>query len=140
VTLSLVNPSLSVPCAYQLYLPEGWAEDRRRRHDAGIPDAIGFQTKPELALTQIDQLLADDLPRAPVVADAGYGSATEFRQGLTARGLPYAVGIMRETTVWPQGFTPASPPRSSRPGRPATRLRRGPGQRPVSVRVPGSKA
>jgi SRSO17 transposase len=135
VTLSLVNPSMSVPCAYRLYLPEGWAEDRGRRRAAAIPEEIGFQTKPELALAQIDQLLADDLPRAPVVADAGYGSATEFRQGLTVRGLSYAVGIMRETTVWPQGYTPRPPPRSSGRGRPATRLRRDPHHRPASVRV-----
>jgi len=38
-------------------------------------------------LAQVDDLLAADLPRVPVVADAGYGSATEFREGLTARGL-----------------------------------------------------
>ena len=133
VTLSLVNSSMSVPCAYRLYLPEAWAKDRGRRRAAAIPEAIGFQTKPELALAQVDELLADDLPRAPVVADAGYGSATEFREGLTARGLSYAVGIMRETTVWPQGADPVAPPRSSGRGRPATRLRRGPDHQPVAV-------
>lgn len=135
VTLSLVNPAMSVPCAYRLYLPEVWAKDRKRRRAAAIPGAIGFQTKPELALTQVDELLADDLPRAPVVADAGYGSATEFREGLTARGLSYALGIMRETTVWPQGDSPLPPPRSSGRGRPAKRLRRDPDHRPVSVRA-----
>jgi SRSO17 transposase len=135
VTLSLVNSSMSVPCAYRLYLPEAWAKDRGRRRAAAIPEAIGFQTKPELALAQVDELLADDLPRAPVVADAGYGSATEFREGLTARGLSYAVGIMRETTVWPQGADPVAPPRSSGRGRPATRLRRGPDHQPVAVRA-----
>lgn len=135
VTLSLVNPSMSVSCAYRLYLPEAWSADRGRRRTAAIPDAIGFQTKPALALTQVDELLAEDLPRAPVVADAGYGSTTEFRQGLTARGLCYAVGIMRETTVWPQGDSPVPPPRSSGRGRPATRLRRDPDHRPLSVRA-----
>jgi SRSO17 transposase len=135
VTLSLVNPSMSVPCAYRLYLPESWAEDRGRRRAAVIPAEIGFQTKVELALAGIDQLLADDLPRSPVVADAGYGSATEFRAGLTARGLSYAVAIMRETTVWPQGHGPLVPSRSGGRGRPATRLRRDPTHQPVSVRA-----
>src|SRR5271167_3585241 len=87
VTLSLVNPSMSVPCAYRLYLPKAWSEDRERRRAAAIPDEIGFQTKPELALAQVDDLLAADLPRAPVVADAGYGSAT--RRSF-ARALPRA--------------------------------------------------
>ena len=135
VTLSLVNPAMSVPCAYRLYLPEAWSEDRGRRRAAAIPERIGFQTKPELALAQVDELLVADLPRAPLVADAGYGSATEFRQGITARGLSYAVGIMRETTVWPQGDSPVPPPRSSGRGRPATRLRRDPEHPPVSVRA-----
>src|SRR5208283_2175179 len=38
VTLSLVNPSMSVPCAYRLYLPKAWSDDRERRHAAAIPD------------------------------------------------------------------------------------------------------
>ncbi|MFE7748153.1 transposase, partial [Streptomyces sp. NPDC057428] len=29
----------------------------------------------------------------PVVADAGYGDATGFREGLTERGLTYAVAV-----------------------------------------------
>jgi SRSO17 transposase len=54
-----------VPCAYRLYLPKAWSEDRQRRRAAAIPHEIGFQTKPELALAQVDDLLAADLPRAP---------------------------------------------------------------------------
>jgi SRSO17 transposase len=135
VTLSLVNSSMSVPCAYRLYLPESWAGDHGRRRAAAIPDEIGFPDQTGAGLGADRSALADDVPRAPVVADAGYGSATEFRQGLTVRGLSYAVGIMRETTVWPQGYTPLPPPRSSGRGRPATRLRRDPEQRPVSLRV-----
>jgi SRSO17 transposase len=88
------------------------------------------------AKTMLDRTAEQfDVAPSRLVADAGYGSATEFRQGLTARGLSYAVGIMRETTVWPQGYTPRPPPRSGSRGRPATRLRRDPDHRPVSVRV-----
>ena len=134
-TVSLANASMSVPCAYRLYLPESWARQRPRRRTAGVPDEIGFEKKWQLALAQIDQLLADDLPRAPVVADAGYGSASEFREGLSARGLSYAMGVMHETTVWARGYRPVPPPRRSGRGRPATRLRRDPDHRPVSLRA-----
>ncbi len=135
VTVSLANASMSVPCAYRLYLPESWARQRPRRRTAGVPDEIGFEKKWQLALAQIDRLLADDLPRAPVVADAGYGSASEFREGLSARGLSYAMGVMHETTVWARGYRPVRPPRRSGRGRPATRLRRDPDHRPVSLRA-----
>lgn len=133
VSVSLANAVMSMPAAYRLYLPEAWANDAKRRKEAGVPAGIGFRKKWEIALEQIDHLLADDLPRAPVVADAGYGDATEFREGLTARKLMYAVGIKEQTTVWAPGTEPLRPVRAHGRGRPPTLLRRGPGHCPVSV-------
>ena len=69
VTVSLMNPSVSVPAAYRLYLPESWANDRRRRKQAGIPEDIVFQPKWAIALEAIGALLAEERPRAPVVAN-----------------------------------------------------------------------
>jgi SRSO17 transposase len=133
VTVSLANSTMSVPCAYQLYLPEAWAQDRKRRQQAGVPREVAFATKWAIALAAIDRLLADDLPRAPVVADAGYGDVTAFRDGVTQRGFSYAVGIKPDTTVWPPGATPLPPKRWSGRGRPPTRIRRAGRRRPVSV-------
>lgn len=135
VTISLVNAVMSVPAAYRLYLPETWATDRPRCREAGIPKEVKFRKKWEIALAEIDQLLADDLDRAPVVADAGYGTTTEFRDGLTVRQLLYAVGVSEEVTVWPVGREPRAPdpPHPHRPGRPATRLRRTAEHQPVAV-------
>jgi SRSO17 transposase len=135
VTISLVNAVMSVPAAYRLYMPEAWAKDRRRCREAGVPKDVKFHTKWEIALEEIDQLLADDLPRAPVVADAGYGTTTEFRDGLTARQLLYAVGISEEVTVWPEGREPLAPAphQPHRSGRPAKLLRRSAEHCPVSV-------
>ena len=65
VTLSLVNAALSLPCAYRLYLPEPWAQDRRRRAAAHVPPAVRFQPKWVIALAEIDRLLGDEVPRAP---------------------------------------------------------------------------
>ena len=133
VTVSLANAMMSVPASYQLYLPESWAKDRRRCQNAAVPTTVKFQKKWEIALAQIDRLLADDMPRAPVVADAGYGVATEFREGLVARGLSYAVGISAEVSVWPPGQQPLPALKWSGRGRPPKLLRRSATQRPVSV-------
>ena len=45
VTVTLANEAVSVPAAYTLYQPEGWAKDRCRRRDAGVPDDLPFRTK-----------------------------------------------------------------------------------------------
>src|SRR3989304_3873607 len=45
VSVSVANDAVSLPVAYQLYLPESWAGDRRRRRAAGVPDHLTFQPK-----------------------------------------------------------------------------------------------
>ena len=124
VSVSVANEAVSLPIAYQLYLPEAWASDRRRRRAAGVPDAITFQPKWQIALGQIHAVQAEDVPRAPVVADAGYGDTTAFRDALTTVGLTYVVGVKKETTAWPPGEAPRPPKRWTGRGRPSTRVQR----------------
>ena len=133
VTVSLVNEILSVPCAYRLYLPEGWAGDRQRRAVAGVPEPVAFEKKWEIAVGMIDQLRAEGLPLAPILADSGFGVASEFREALTERGLVYAVGVTEETTVWPPGQEPLPPEPWTGRGRRPKLLRRTPEHHPVSV-------
>jgi len=133
VTVSLVNAALSVPAAYRLYLPEVWARDRRRRRRAYVPPSVRFAPKWTLALAEVDRLLAADVPRAPVVADAGYGDVVAFRDGLTARGLSYAVGVQSDTAVWPPGQAPVGPAPWCGWGPHPRRLRRTARQRPLAV-------
>jgi len=64
------------------------------------PDALEFRTKWQIALEQITQLAVEGVPAAPVVADAGYGVVTAFRDALTAHGIAYVVGSAPRTTVW----------------------------------------
>src|SRR3954447_7785817 len=52
VSLSLANHAASLPIAWRLYLPLEWTADAGRRTAAGIPETIGFLTKPEIALEQ----------------------------------------------------------------------------------------
>ena len=135
VSVSLAHEQASVPVAYRLYLPEAWAQDRRRRRAAGVPDTIAFRPKWQIALEQIMHLTAEGVPAAPVVADAGYGVVTAFRDALTARGIPYIVGISSETTVWPSGQAPLPPRKYGGYGRPPTLVRRTRHHRPRSVQA-----
>ena len=62
VSVSLACAAASLPVACQLYLPEEWADDPARREKAGVPEAIEFATKPQIALEQIERLLAQGAP------------------------------------------------------------------------------
>ena len=95
VSLSLANHHASLPVAYRLYLPEEWAQDRERREKAGVPEEIGFKTKPEIALEQIRAAYQVGLPRGVVLMDAGYGANTQLRMDISALGLTYVAGVLR---------------------------------------------
>jgi len=135
VSLSVSTWSSSLPVAWRLYLPEVWCQDSERRQQAGIPETIKFQTKPEIALEQIRQALAQEVPAGVVLADAGYGNGNAFRAAITQFGLQYVVGIESSTTVWEPGqqALPA-PPRKPGRGAPPKRLQRNTDHQPVSVK------
>src|ERR1700732_2827551 len=59
------------------------------------------RSKPEIALAEIDRAMAANVRFGCVLADAGYGLSAPFRQGLTERGLAWAVGIPRHLKVYP---------------------------------------
>jgi SRSO17 transposase len=132
VTLSLANHHASLPVAYQLYLPQEWADDEERRRKAGVPDDIEFKTKPEIALEQVRWALEAGLPRGVILMDAGYGAGTELRSTITALDLPYVAGIGPQTTVWAPGEEPL-PPKTGR-GRRAKLVRRDAKHKPISVK------
>jgi SRSO17 transposase len=134
VSLSLASEAGSVPIAYRLYLPKDWASDDIRLRKADVPENITFATKPQIALEQLHGAVASGVPPGVVLADAGYGDETAFRDGITALGLLYAVGIRPATTVWPPGMTPLPPIPHTGSGRPSKLLRREPGHEPVSVK------
>jgi SRSO17 transposase len=133
VALSVANEVASLPVAYRLYLPESWAADPARRTMAGVPGEVVFQSKPEIALEQLRQAIADGVPRGVVVTDAGYGNDTDFRDGITALDLPYVAGIQGSTTLWPPGTAPLPAKPWSGKGRPPTRLRRDAQHQPLAA-------
>jgi SRSO17 transposase len=133
VTVTLVNEAVSVPAAHRLYLPAEWARDRKRRRVAKIPQTVAFRPKWQIALDQILALHAESVPPAPVVADAAYGVAIEFREALTARRIPYVLGVREDTLVWPPGVTPRPPRRRRLRGRPPQQLQGPARQHPVRL-------
>ena len=103
VSLSVTTKTASLPVAWRLYLPESWAQDAERREQAGVPEEIRFETKPAIALEQIRGAVAEGIPTAPVLGDAGYGNDTQFREGVTGLNLLYVLGVSSSTTVWKPG-------------------------------------
>jgi SRSO17 transposase len=99
VSLSLANHYASLPVAYRLYLPKGWAEDRKRRKKAGVPDEIDFQTKPKIALDQLEWACAAGLPRGVVLMDQAYGTDAALRRGARELGLDYSAAVPARTLV-----------------------------------------
>lgn len=130
VSLSLASSEASLPVAWQLYLPEAWAADAARRKTAKVPAEVVFRTKAEIALGQIEAAQAEGLAEGVVLADAGYGTSSAFRDGLADLGLAFVVGVSGPATVWPPGMTPGVPAPSGR-GRRPKRLRRGGDAAPV---------
>jgi SRSO17 transposase len=99
VSLVLATRTEHLPVDFELYLPESWANEPKRRAEARIPDEVVFKTKPELALQMIQRAVAADLPRGVVLGDVAYGASAEFRLGLRDLGLDYAVAVNPETKV-----------------------------------------
>lgn len=137
VSVSLATAQASVPIAWQLYLPQAWSADAARRARAGVPEAIRFQTKQQIALEQIGAACERELPRGVVLADAAYGNDHAFREALESLKLSYVVGVQTTTTVWGPGSAPLPPAQATagRRGRPPKGLRRDAAHQPVSVKA-----
>ena len=82
-------------------LPDEWAKDPDRCAEAGVPEEHRRAlAKTEIALEEIDRVIAAGARFGRVLADAGYGMGAAFRQGLSARGLAWAVGILKTQNVY----------------------------------------
>ena len=87
-----------------------------RRAKAGVPEDIVFRTKPEIALRQVRQALADGVPQGVALMDPAYGNDSKLRAGLTELAVTYAAGILPTTTVWRPGEAPLPPGREASAG------------------------
>src|SRR6202162_1125199 len=94
VSLSIANRHASLPAAYRLYLPEQWAADDERRRKTGVPEDIGFKTKPEIALDLLRWACEAGLTRGVALLDAGYGNNSGLRTEIPAVDLTYVAGLL----------------------------------------------
>ena len=102
VSVTLASREVPVMVGLRLFLPETWTNDVERMVRAGVPkDRQVARTKPEIALDEIDRVIASGARFGCVLADSGYGSSGAFRQALSQRKLQWAVGLPRHQNVYP---------------------------------------
>jgi SRSO17 transposase len=108
----------------RLYLPKEWANRKRRRKKAGVPEEVRFRTRHELMLEMLDEHGAV-LPHAWIAGDDELGRSSWFRQELRARNECYLLAVPSNTLV--RDLTAPDPPyggRGPRPKVPFTRVDR----------------
>jgi SRSO17 transposase len=79
VFLAYTSPAGSALIDRALYLPQEWCNDQQRREEAGVPEAVQFATKPELARQMLERALDTSIPAAWVTGDAVYGGDRKLR-------------------------------------------------------------
>jgi SRSO17 transposase len=83
-----------------LYLPKEWADDLPRRQTAGVPAAVTFATKPELARRMLGRAFEGGVVARWVTADEAYGSDGAFRSALEDRQQAYVLAVRSNEVVW----------------------------------------
>jgi SRSO17 transposase len=132
VSVTLASREVPVMVGLRLFLPVSWTGDAERMMRARVPlDRQKALTKPEIAIEEIDRVIASGVRFGCVLADAGYGSSGPFRQALSERGLLWAVGLSRRQNVYPADIGLVFPVASK--GR--RRLYHMPDRPPVSAEV-----
>ena len=84
----------------ELYLPKDWAPDVERRKAAGVPAAVEFATKPQLARRMLERARAAALSAGWVTADAVYGGDRRLRVWLEEQGQAFVLEVACNEPVW----------------------------------------
>jgi SRSO17 transposase len=91
----------------RLFMPGAWCTETSaaRRTKCEVPEDVGFQTKPQLAIAMVRELRHEGvLPFKYVVADCLYGHSPEFLEAVEEEASTiYFVAIPAATRCWLQG-------------------------------------
>lgn len=93
VHLSYASPAGHTLLDVALYMPKSWTDDPARRAAAGVPDTVGFATKPQLAQRLIATAVAGGLPCRWVAGDEAYGGDPLLAAALRDRRLGYVLAV-----------------------------------------------
>ena len=93
VHLSYASPLGHTLLDVALYLPKSWSDDPQRRAEAGVPDTVGFATKPQLARRLIETAVAGGLPCRWVAGDEAYGGDPQLAAALRGHRLGYVLAV-----------------------------------------------
>jgi SRSO17 transposase len=93
VFLAYASPKGHALIDRALYLPEEWANDPGRRHEAGVPDEVAFATKPQLAQAMLQRAWRQGVTAAWLTADTVYGHDGKFRRFLEDNRQPYVLAV-----------------------------------------------
>lgn len=90
----------------QLYLPQDWARDSKRRKQTRVPAGVRFRTKTQIALSLVKRTLGAGRVRFDwLVADAFYGHDGDFLSALEKLNQRYVISVASNVRVWPKTFT-----------------------------------
>lgn len=113
VFLTGVTPAGVATLDAQLFLTEDWIADQRRRQKTGVPQAVRFQTKPQIAAEMIRRTsAAGKVCFDWIIADALYGDSGDFMDSLEGMRQCYLLEVKKNTLVWTvdpatlPGYTP----------------------------------
>lgn len=99
VFLSYVTPQGQTLLDRELYLPQGWFEERERGRQAGVPAEVEFATKPVLAQRMIQRALDKGFAPRWVLGDEVYGRDVELRRFLEKRSQRYVLTLASNTPI-----------------------------------------
>ena len=88
------------PIDRRLYIPEDWMEDKERLAEAGVPDSVKFQTKPQMGLEMIQEATKAGVPYKWMTGDSAYGDYRDIRQWLEQNKKCYVMCVSGKEYIW----------------------------------------
>jgi DDE superfamily endonuclease len=83
----------------ELYLPESWTGDRARCHAAGIPEDVGFTTKPRQGMAMLARAIEAGAPFSWVTAEEAYSQVKFLRVWLEQQVASYVLATNCNDTL-----------------------------------------
>jgi SRSO17 transposase len=100
VFLAYASPKGRAILDRELYLPREWVEDWERRAEAGVPEGVTFQTKPQLARVMLERAIEAGVPANWVTGDGVYGGDRRLRVWLEQEEVPHVLAVKSNEPLW----------------------------------------